>query len=99
MADSFKFFRTLDYSETSSIYSDTLETERFCRMFNCLFDCLNTRNLYEGEHKRNENLNAYTSKDDHRLKVITGCCDINYANNSGLKMTLSPIWTSGKNMS
>ena len=50
------------------IYSDTSETETFCRKFNYLFDCMNTRHLYEAKHKRNEALKAYSSKEDPRLK-------------------------------
>ena len=38
-------------------------------MFNQFFDCLNTRNMDESRHKRNEDLDAYRSSDDKRLKV------------------------------
>ena len=69
MADLLKVKRECGIEQQSSIYSDTTETERFCRIYNHLFDCLNTCHLYEAEHKRNEALKAYSSKDDPRLKV------------------------------
>ena len=71
VADSFKACRELEISCASqSIYSDTTETERFCRIFNRLFDCMNTRNLYESDQKRNDDLKPYTCKDDTRLGVF-----------------------------
>ena len=69
VADLFQYFRKIEPPEAGSVYKDTSETERFCRIFNHLFDCLNTRNLYEADHKRNPALKPYTSKDDERLKV------------------------------
>ena len=68
VADMFKTFRELD-SDDNGVYSDTSETEKFCRMFNRFFDCLNTRNLFEATQKRNEDLRAYRYPDDDRLKV------------------------------
>ena len=69
VADLFKAFRDMQEDNLVSIYKDTTETERFCRYFNKFFDCLNTRSLYEGMHKRNDNLNPYTDVDDERLQV------------------------------
>ena len=52
-----------------SIEQDTTETEVFCRTFNKFFDCMNSRHLQESKQKRNEDLAAYSSSDDERLKV------------------------------
>jgi hypothetical protein len=68
VADLFKVFRECE--EPVNVYADTTETERFCRFFNRFFDCLNTRNLYEGKQKRNDDLLPYTSSDDIRLKWL-----------------------------
>jgi hypothetical protein len=68
VADLFMLFRQSKPCE--SVYKDTFETERFCRMFNYLFDCLNTQNLYEAEHKRNDALMAYTAQNDSRLQWL-----------------------------
>lgn len=54
-----------------SQYQDTNETEKFCRMFNRLFNCLNTRNLYEPDQKRNDDL-----RPDTRLEVIHTCNNV-----------------------
>jgi transposase-like protein len=72
VADAFKTMRELDTInlEEYNLFKDTTETEKFCRMFNCLFDCFNTRSLFEAEHKRNEYLKPYTDKDDKRLKWL-----------------------------
>ena len=67
VADSFKFCHEREAPQT--IYQDTSETEKFCRTFNRLFDCLNTKHLYESSKKRNEDLMAYTDIDDPRFKV------------------------------
>jgi hypothetical protein len=40
---------------------------KFIRKMNKFFDCLNTRNLYEGRNTRNPNLAPYTAIDDARL--------------------------------
>ena len=45
------------------------ETEKFCRMFDKFFDCLNTRSLVEAKQKLKPNLNPYFSSEDSRLKV------------------------------
>lgn len=54
-----------------------LETAKFCSMFDCFFDCLNSRNLIEGKTKRKPDLDPYTSADDARFKVclflVFGC--------------------------
>ena len=67
----FKTLRESKDNQDESIYDDTTETEKFCRYFNYLFDCLNTRQLYEAEHKRNDAMLPYKSKDDLRLKVTS----------------------------
>lgn len=46
------------------------ETCQFIRHMNRFFDCLNTRNLYEGKHKRNPDLNAYTKTNDPRFDYL-----------------------------
>ena len=54
-----------------------------------LFDCFNTRHLFEAEHKRNDALLPYTSKEDSRLKVrlysYMQVC--NWCHKSGYKMS------------
>ena len=70
VADLLKMQREAREDLCQSVYKDMTETECFCRMFNYLFDCLNTRHLYEAEHKRNDALLSYTSPDDPRLKVL-----------------------------
>lgn len=45
-------------------------TVRFIRKMNKLFDCLNSRHLYEGQNKRNSNLKPYTCQNDERLKWL-----------------------------
>ena len=74
---------------TEAPVSDTMETERFCRMFNTFFDTLNTRSLEESHCKRNENLDAYRSADDNRLKVCAEFLinSITFSLISGLKKT------------
>ena len=54
---------------SQSVYKNTRETELFCQMLNYLFDCMNTRNLYEAKNNRNDALLPYTFKDDPRLEV------------------------------
>uniref|UniRef100_A0A1X7TZ77 Uncharacterized protein n=2 Tax=Amphimedon queenslandica TaxID=400682 RepID=A0A1X7TZ77_AMPQE len=70
VADMFKTLRKSKEKQDTSIYDDTTETEKFCRYFNYLFDCLNTRQLYEAEDKRNDAMLPYKSKDDLRLKWL-----------------------------
>ena len=50
-------------------WNETLETERFCRMLDYFFDCLNTRNLLEAKLKRKPQLGPYFKPSDYRLKV------------------------------
>ena len=54
-----------------AFYGDlqTKETQRFVRIFDKFFDCLNGRNLDEHQKRRKPNLKPYRSKDDERLKV------------------------------
>ena len=63
VADSFATMRKLGGP------ADTTETERFCRMFDRFFDCMNTRNLEEAKQKRKPDLKPYFSPTDSRLKV------------------------------
>jgi len=42
-------------------------TVGFIRMMDKWFDVLNVKNLYEGKHKRNENLKPFTDINDPRL--------------------------------
>lgn len=65
VADTFSSLRTT----SASLVDDTTETERFCRIFNKWFDCMNTRSIIEGHIKRNEDLHPYSSPDDERLQV------------------------------
>lgn len=65
VADIFSSLRTT----SASLVDDTTETERFCRIFNKWFDCMNTRSITEGHIKRNEDLHPYSSPDDERLQV------------------------------
>lgn len=48
---------------------DTKETERFVRLFDKLFDCLNVRSVNEAITKKKPNLKPYKSATDERLKV------------------------------
>ena len=48
---------------------DTTETERFVRMLDQFFDCLNVRSPNEHVTKRKPNLKPYTSGSDERLCV------------------------------
>lgn len=59
--------RELDGSAKSL---DTTETERFCRMFDRFFDCLNTRCIQEVQQKRKADLQPYYSSSDSRLKAL-----------------------------
>ena len=69
MANSLSTLRQLSINPSSSVYSDTTETEKFCLMFNRLFDCFNTRHLMEATQKANDDLKPYSTMDDIRLKV------------------------------
>ncbi len=81
VADAFAICRDL----SSSLLSDITETERFCRMFDKFFDCMNTRCIQESKHKRKPDLRPYYSPNDSRLKVrgalasyldIHHCCHV-----------------------
>lgn len=45
------------------------ETERFVRMMDKFFDCMNVRNFQEATRKRKPDLRPYRSPDDSRLSV------------------------------
>ena len=49
--------------------SGATETVIFCKMFDRFFDCLNTRSLYEGSHKRKDDVKPYRSPTDQRFQV------------------------------
>lgn len=51
------------------LWRENVETEKFCRMFDRFFDCMNTRNLDEAKFKRKPDLRAYFKPADSRLKV------------------------------
>lgn len=55
----------LEYYETSV----SSETQKFVRIMDKFFDCLNVRNLTEYIRKRKPNLKPYTDASDPRLKV------------------------------
>lgn len=67
VADSFASMREL--SPENQVWKSSTETERFCRVFDKFFDCLNTRNLMEAKQKRKSNLRGYFSPKDSRLEV------------------------------
>ena len=46
-----------------------VETERFVRVFDKFFDCLNVRSPDEHQRRRKPNLKPYTRSDDERLMV------------------------------
>ena len=66
-ADAFASLRQLE--PVNCMWQQTIETEKFCRMFDKFFDCMNTRNLDEGMLKRKPDLNGYFSANDSRLEV------------------------------
>ena len=47
----------------------TIETAKFCAMFNKFFDCLNARSTKEYIKKKNIDIAPYESRGDERLKV------------------------------
>ena len=51
--------------------SSTTETEKFVRIFDKFFDCVNVRAIGEVATKRKPNQEVYKSPDDIRLKVLT----------------------------
>lgn len=70
MADSFSVLRDVE-GTPSCIDKDTSETEKFCRIFNRVFDCFNTRHPYESLQKVNDDLKPYDDPNDARLQVYT----------------------------
>lgn len=48
---------------------ETKETQKFCKMFDRFFDCLNVRSYVEGEKKRKPDLLPYRTVKDIRFKV------------------------------
>ena len=48
----------------------TTETQRFIRIFDKLFDCLNVRDLHQWVQKRKPDLKPYNKVDDERFEVI-----------------------------
>ena len=48
----------------------THETAKFCEMMDSFFDCLNTRSIDEGTHKRKPFLAPYNDKNDIRFSWI-----------------------------
>ena len=48
---------------------ETAETEKFIRMFDRFFDCMNVRSISEWKSKLKPDLQPYTCTDDCRLKV------------------------------
>ena len=48
---------------------EMVETERFVRMFDKFFDCLNVRSPDEHQRRLKPNLKPYTRSDDERLTV------------------------------
>ena len=48
---------------------ETVETEKFVRLFDKFFDCLNVRCVSASIHRRKPDLRPYRSPDDPRLKV------------------------------
>ena len=55
-----------------SYYDDpaTKATEKFCRIMDRFFDCLNVRSLNAWKRKKKNDLKPYTDPDDKRLQVI-----------------------------
>ena len=48
---------------------DTVETEKFVRIMDQFFDCLNVRSISEGVRQLKPNLRPYRNSDDERLMV------------------------------
>ena len=72
VANGFKSLRDLN-----QMAQDTMETERFCRTFDKIFDLFNTRSLTECEKKRKPDLSPYCDEDDPRLDV-SFCTKLNF---------------------
>ena len=49
---------------------ETLETAKYCKMFDSFFDCLNVRSLTENERKRKPFLAPFTSENDERFVCL-----------------------------
>ena len=64
VANAFKTMRTL-----SKMKVDTMETERFCRIFDKFFDIFNIRNSEEADRKKKPDLKPFYSSTDERLQV------------------------------
>ena len=47
----------------------TVETQRFCHIFDRFFDCFNVRSYSEGRKKRKPDLLPYRTVNDSRFKV------------------------------
>ena len=58
-------------SHALAYYNDpaTSETQKFCRMFDRFFDCMNVRAYSEGTKKRKPDLLPYRTASDTRFKV------------------------------
>ena len=50
------------------------ETERFVRMMDKFFDCMNVRDFNEAVYKRKPDLRPYRSPNDSRLSVSEESC-------------------------
>lgn len=55
--------------QMNSARNSTCETQKFIRMVDAFFDCLNVKGPKIGERKRKDNLLPYTSPSDERFKV------------------------------
>jgi len=64
-----------------SYYGDpaTKATEKFCRLMDRFFDCLNVRCMDAWREKKKNDLKPYTDPNDERLKVAM-IASINYCN-------------------
>ncbi len=51
--------------------SNLRETERFVRLFDRFFDCMNVRNFTEAIYQRKPDLRPYRRSDDPRLSVCS----------------------------
>ncbi len=59
VSNAFQFLKNEEFSET----------EKFSKMFDKIFDCLNTRRIGEGKEKRKPDLDSYTSINDKQFDV------------------------------
>ena len=65
-----------------------METQRFVRMFDKFFDCLNTRHPDAGVHALKPDLSPYRTPLDSRLKVYI---IINYTDNNIHNVTFTVV--------